>query len=143
MWYKAWFSKIPWFLSLLKGNLPSSKDKKQSFFAESNFIKDPLCALWIIFKNNKMELLQSQAPAKRKLLGSSVVRTCEFGNRTFDLRIWSLDIGVWTWEPLLNLFRTSLEPLLSIFLASFDSYDFLSTWLTLSSCSDSVVTVLQ
>ena len=95
-----------------------------------------------IFGNNKMELLQSQAPAKRELLGSSVIRTWEFGNWTFDLRIWSLDIGVWTWEPLLNLFRTSLEPLLSIFLASFDSYDYLSTWLTLSSCCDSVAIVL-
>ena len=47
-----------------------------------------------------MELLQSQAPAERELLGSSVVRTLEFGNGTFDLRIWTLDIRVWTWEPL-------------------------------------------
>ena len=29
--YKAWGSKILWFLSLLEGNLPSSKDKNQSF----------------------------------------------------------------------------------------------------------------
>ena len=39
-----------------------------------------------------MELLQSQAPAERELLGSSVVRTLEFGNGTLDLRIWTLDI---------------------------------------------------
>ena len=39
-----------------------------------------------------MELLQSQVPAKRELLGYSVVRTLEFGNGTFDLRIWTLDI---------------------------------------------------
>ena len=51
-----------------------------------------------------MELLQSQVPAKRELLGYSVVRTLEFGNGTFDLRIWTLNIRVWTWEPLLNLF---------------------------------------
>ena len=45
-----------------------------------------------IIGRNKMELLQSQAPAERELLGSSVVRTLEFGNGTFDLRIWTLDI---------------------------------------------------
>ena len=39
-----------------------------------------------------MELLQSEAPAKREFLGSSVVRTLEFGNWTFDLRMWTLDI---------------------------------------------------
>ena len=54
-------------------------------------------------KDNKMELLQSQAPAERELLGSSVVRTLEFGNGTFDLRIWTLDIRVWIWEPLYSL----------------------------------------
>ena len=59
-----------------------------------------------------MELLQSQAPAKRELLGSSVVRTLELGNWKFDLRMWTLDIRVWTWEPLLCL---SIEPLLSLY----------------------------
>ena len=54
----------------------------------------------IKFNQNKMELLQSQAPEKRALLRSSVVRTLEFGNGTFDLRIWTLDIRVCTWEPL-------------------------------------------
>ena len=28
--YKAWLSKLLWFLSLLEGNLPSSKDEKHS-----------------------------------------------------------------------------------------------------------------
>ena len=60
----------------------------------------PICIIYL----NKMELLQSQAPAERELFGSSVVRTLEFGNGTFDLRILTLDIRVWTWEPLLNLF---------------------------------------
>ena len=41
---------------------------------------------------NKMELLQSQAPTKRELFRSSVIRTLEFGNWTFDLRMWTLDI---------------------------------------------------
>ena len=47
-----------------------------------------------------MELLQSQAPVERELLVSSAVRTLEFRNSRFDLRIWTLDIRVWTWEPL-------------------------------------------
>ena len=51
----------------------------------------------------QMELLQSQAPAERELFGSSVVRTLEFGNGTFDLRIRTLDIRVWIWEPLYSL----------------------------------------
>ena len=55
------------------------------------------------FRLNKMELHQSQAPAERELLGSSVVRTLEFGNGTFDLRIRTLDIRVWIWEPLYSL----------------------------------------
>ena len=56
---------------------------------------------------NKMELLQSQAPAKREFFGSSVVRTLKFGNWTFDLRMWTLVVRVWTWKPL-NAFIRSL-----------------------------------
>ena len=52
--------------------------------------------LEISLKWNKMELLQSQAPTERELLGSSVVRTLEFGNLIFDLRMWTLDIRVWS-----------------------------------------------
>ena len=58
-----------------------------------------------------MELLQSQAPANREFLGSSVIRTVEFGNWTYDLKVLALDImdmGA-SLETLLNLFRTSLE----------------------------------
>ena len=47
-----------------------------------------------------MELLQSQAPAKREFFGSSVIRTLKFGNWTFDLRMWTLVVRVWTWKPL-------------------------------------------
>ena len=53
---------------------------------------------------NKMELLQSQAPAKREFFGSSVVRTLKFGNWTFDLRMWTLVVRVWTWKISLDLF---------------------------------------
>ena len=38
-------------------------------------------------RQNKMEMLQSQASSERELLGSSVVRKFEFGNWSFDLRI--------------------------------------------------------
>ena len=40
-----------------------------------------------------MKLLQSQAPVERELLGSSVVRTLEFGNWTFDLMFKIMEIG--------------------------------------------------
>ena len=46
--------------------------------------------IWLEIQNlrfNKMELLQSQAPVERELLGSSVIRTLEFGNWMFDLKI--------------------------------------------------------
>ena len=65
------------FLHLISGLLHPTPPKKEKYI-------------------NKMELLQSQAPAERELLGSSVVRILEFGNGTFDLRIWTLDIRVWT-----------------------------------------------
>ena len=55
---------------------------------------------------NKMELLQSQAPAKREFFGSSVVRTLKFGNWTFDLRMWTLVVRVWTWKPLKAFIRS-------------------------------------
>ena len=51
-----------------------------------------------------MEQLQSQAPDERELLGSSVVKTLEFGNWIFDLRMWTLET-------------------LKLFYASFDSSD--------------------
>ena len=53
-----------------------------------------------------MELLQSQAPAKREFFGSSVVRTLKFGNWTFDLRMWTLVVRVWTWKPLKAFIRS-------------------------------------
>ena len=67
--------------------------------------------------HNKMELLQSQAPTKRELLESSFVRVFEFGNWTFDLRMWTLDIRILIWEPLwpLSLFLVSFESLLCLF----------------------------
>ena len=52
-----------------------------------------------------MELLQSQAPTKRELLGSSFVRVFEFGNWTFDLRMLTLDIEFRHG----SLFRASFE----------------------------------
>ena len=48
-------------------------------------------------KLNKMELLQSQAPAEGELLGNSAVRT---------FRHWSLDIGYYNFEKLDIRFRT-------------------------------------
>ena len=54
----------------------------------------------MIILKNKMELFQSQALVMKELLGSSVVRILEFGNGILDLRIWTLDIRTWTWEPL-------------------------------------------
>ena len=72
----------------------------------------------LVNSKNKRELLQSQAQAERELLGSSVIRTLEFGYWTFDLRMWTLDIRVWIWDPLLSLFRASLKLLLSLFWAS-------------------------
>ena len=48
--------------------------------------------------NNKMELLQSQAPAERELLGNSADRKLDFGVQILDIgfRVWTLDIRVWT-----------------------------------------------
>ena len=43
-------------------------------------------------RQKKMEMLQSQASSEREFLGSSVVRKFEFGNWSYDLRIWTLDI---------------------------------------------------
>ena len=43
-----------------------------------------------------MELLQSQAPAQRELLGNSTVRTLENRFWILDIRIKTLDIRVWT-----------------------------------------------
>ena len=63
-------------------------------------------AINVILGVNKMELLQSQAPAKREFFGSSVVRTLKFGNWTFDLRMWTLVVRVWTWKPLKAFIRS-------------------------------------
>ena len=49
---------------------------------------------------NKMELLQSQAPAERELLGNQLSGhyTLEFRFGTLDIRVWALDIRVGTLE---------------------------------------------
>ena len=44
-------------------------------------------------KSNKMELLQSQAPAERELLGNQ-----PSGHQTLEFRFWTLDIRVGTWD---------------------------------------------
>ena len=45
-----------------------------------------------------MELLQSQAPAERELLGNSAVRTLDFGHWILELRHWTIEFGHWILE---------------------------------------------
>ena len=61
-----------------------------------------------------MELLQSQAPAQRELLGNSTVRTLEnrfwildIRIKTLDIRVWTLDIRGWTLEqPVVTMYQS-------------------------------------
>ena len=45
---------------------------------------------------NKMELLQSQAPAEGELLENSAVRT--FRHLSLDIGYYNFDIGYYSWE---------------------------------------------
>ena len=47
-------------------------------------------------KENNMELLQSQAPVERELLGSSVIRKLEYGNTYIG--VWKLVLIAEEWK---------------------------------------------
>ena len=52
-----------------------------------------------------MELLQSQAPAERELLGNSADRTLDIRHWSIDFKHWILELRYWTLEFGLWLFE--------------------------------------